>query len=117
MLSRDRSVLRVALPVPLPRLFDYLPPAGASIGPDWIGRRVRVPFGRTEQIGVVLSMGAPEASLESLKTVLAVLDDQPLLGPRAAGNPAFLRARVPRAAGRGDGHRPARGLARRPALA
>ena len=80
MLSPDRTVLRVALPVPLPRLFDYLPPPAALIGPDWIGRRVRVPFGRTEQVGVVLSMGASEVDLGTLKPVLAVLDEKPLLG-------------------------------------
>ena len=36
------AVVRVALPVPLARLFDYLPPAGGVAA----GRRVLVPFGR-----------------------------------------------------------------------
>ena len=73
--------LRVALPVPLPRLFDYRPPAGDTAGPDWIGCRVRVGFGRgeAEQIGVVVAVGPPEAPPESLKPVLARLDTQPLL--------------------------------------
>ncbi|MGH8077006.1 MAG: hypothetical protein ACREPE_06740, partial [Lysobacter sp.] len=46
------SIWRVALPLPLPRLFDYLPVAGHATGGD-IGRRVRVPFGSRELIGVV----------------------------------------------------------------
>ncbi|EIM02888.1 hypothetical protein, partial [Rhodanobacter sp. 115] len=37
------AVLRVALPVPLPSLFDYLPPATGQAVP---GSRVLVPFGR-----------------------------------------------------------------------
>jgi primosomal protein N' (replication factor Y) len=49
----------VALPVPLPRLFDYLPPEGETLAADWIGRRVRVPFGRTEHIGIVLELDRP----------------------------------------------------------
>ncbi|MDP3417219.1 hypothetical protein, partial [Falsiroseomonas sp.] len=51
--DRPSNALRVALPVPLPRLFDYAPPARAAIDPGWIGCRVRVPFGRSTAIGVV----------------------------------------------------------------
>ena len=62
------TVWRVALPLPLPRLFDYLPPqpgAGEPIDPgaetgDPVGCRVRVPFGRRELIGVVVELGMPE---------------------------------------------------------
>lgn len=50
-------LLRVALPVPLPRLFDYL---CDDAGPGDIGRCVRVPFGRGEKTGVVVEL--PEAS-------------------------------------------------------
>jgi len=39
------SVLQVALPVPLPRLFDYLPPAGHAASPGDVGKRVGVVFG------------------------------------------------------------------------
>ncbi|MDG2537859.1 primosomal protein N' [Dyella jiangningensis] len=71
------AVLRVALPVPLPTLFDYLP---ASAGRADVGSRVLVPFGKGKAVGVVV-----EASVESavgnarLKRVLKVLDDGPLL--------------------------------------
>ncbi|KFN44081.1 primosomal protein N' [Arenimonas oryziterrae] len=73
--------LRVALPVPLPREFDYLPPADAGpVRPDWVGRRVRVPFGRGEQIGIVVGLGPPAPDGPELKSALALLDDAPLLG-------------------------------------
>ncbi|WP_109125176.1 primosomal protein N' [Dyella sp. C11] len=71
------AVLRVALPVPLPTLFDYLPP---SHGDAVAGSRVLVPFGKGKAVGVVV-----EANVESavgnarLKRVLRVLDDAPLL--------------------------------------
>ena len=75
------TVLRVALPVPLARLFDYLPPptAAHAASSDWIGRRVRVPFARGELIGVVVAVGPPENPELALKTVSERLDDRPLV--------------------------------------
>ena len=46
------TLLRVAVPVPLPRLFDYCWPDSTPPPP---GCRVRVPFGAREQIAVVVS--------------------------------------------------------------
>src|SRR5699024_4293227 len=71
------EILRIALPVPLPRLFDYLPP---RTGPVAAGCRVRVPFGTGERIGIVT--GATDHSdtpAGRLKRVIAALDDTPLL--------------------------------------
>ena len=51
-------VLRVALPVPLLTLFDYLPPAVGEARP---GCRVLVPFGRGKQVGVVVTVEAETA--------------------------------------------------------
>jgi len=71
------AVLRIALPVPLPTLFDYLPPATGQAQP---GSRVLVPFGRGKAVGVVV-----ETEVEStlggarLKRVTRLLDDAPLL--------------------------------------
>jgi primosomal protein N' (replication factor Y) len=71
------AVLRVALPIPLPTLFDYLPPA---VGEAHVGARILVPFGRGKQVGVVVATAA-EASVGSgrLKQALRLLDDEPLL--------------------------------------
>ena len=78
MPSPPETVLQVALPLPLPREFDYRPPPGSLPQPDWVGRRVRVPFGRQERVGVVAGLGQAEPGLE-LKTALACLDPEPLL--------------------------------------
>ncbi|WP_039956568.1 primosomal protein N' family DNA-binding protein, partial [Xanthomonas graminis] len=51
------ATLRVALPLPLPQLFDYLPPPGDAAGAGDIGRRLRVPFGNRELSGVVAALG------------------------------------------------------------
>ena len=55
------TVLHVVLPLPLLHGFDYLPPEGFHAGPDWVGCRIRVPFGRRERIGVVASVGPQDA--------------------------------------------------------
>jgi len=71
-------VLRVALPVPLPQLFDYLPPPGV----DGVraGTRVLVPFGPGRRVGVVLANAADTGvAAARLKPVLAVLDTKPVL--------------------------------------
>jgi len=73
------AVLRVALPVPLPTLFDYLPPA---VGTAVAGSRVLVPFGRNKAVGVVVATEV-EASVGNakLKRAIELLDDAPLLDP------------------------------------
>jgi len=80
MLLPAPTALRVALPVPLPRLFDYLPPDGLLPDRSWIGRRVRVPFGRSEQVGLVVDVGPPAIDAPELKRVHALLDEHALLG-------------------------------------
>jgi primosomal protein N' (replication factor Y) len=76
-----RSLVRVAVPAPVRRYFDYLAPA-AEAGPEpAIGCRVRVPFGRSRQIvGVVVER--PQASdvpATSLRPISEVIDTDPLL--------------------------------------
>jgi len=69
--------LQVALPVPLPRLFDYLPPQGE--GPTVaVGCRLKVPFGNRELIGVVAGHGQAEDS-QGLRQALAWCDTTSLL--------------------------------------
>ena len=72
---------RVALPLPLPRLFDYAPVEGHEVSADDIGCRVRVPFGSRELVGVVAEVGeAGEDGLAGagLKQALGLLDASPL---------------------------------------
>ncbi len=69
--------MRVALDVPLPRLFDYAPPAGASVVS---GDRVTVPLGRRNQTGVVIEAeSASELAFDRLKAIVDVRSDAPRL--------------------------------------
>lgn len=65
-------VWRIALPLPLPRLFDYLPPDAAAIPAR--GARVRVPFGQRSLVGFFVEEGFAEAGGPALRTVEALLD-------------------------------------------
>ena len=65
------AIARVAVPVPLPQLFDYLAPAGSALPP--VGSRVRVPFGTRQRVGLVLEWGEA-ADPEALKCIDQVLD-------------------------------------------
>lgn len=71
------SILRIALNLPLPRLFDYLAPE-ADVSD--IGYLVSVPFGRSVRIGVIVDwMASSEQPLDKLKPITAVLRDIPPL--------------------------------------
>lgn len=76
------KILQIALPVPLPKLFDYLEPSGS--GEIAEGTRVLVPFGRRTLLGVV-SGRASRSDVRSSK-LLAVQDvldgGEPLLDAR-----------------------------------
>lgn len=72
------SVLQVALPLPLPRLFDYHPPRGMAAARELVGRRVRVPFGTQERIGLIADVGAAAGDVPELRAALAILDDAPM---------------------------------------
>lgn len=87
---------QVAVPSPLRRLFDYLPPvdnlstqdkttdhgrtdSGPTLQP---GIRVKVPFGKQTVIGIVVaSKGCSSFDVSKLKPIEAVLDDTPLFSP------------------------------------
>ncbi len=78
-MSDANLVLRVALPVPVPRLFDYRPPHTGAIGLGDIGRRVQVPFGSRSLVGVVAEIGTPERDHDALRVAEAWLDAEPVL--------------------------------------
>ncbi|MCX7564522.1 primosomal protein N' [Xanthomonadaceae bacterium XH05] len=72
MSASPPPVWRIALPLPLPRLFDYLPPIGASC--PAAGARVRVPFGQRTLVGFFIEEGTAAVDGVALKRVDAVLD-------------------------------------------
>jgi len=68
--------LKIALPVPLPILFDYLPPNN-YLEPELPlpGIRVKVPFGPRELIGVLVEVGEQvNTGQEKLKHALEFID-------------------------------------------
>ncbi len=74
------SVLRVAVPVPLPQLFDYLPPAGIETSAVAIGTRLSIPFGRGRRVGIVIDNAAEsDIALSRLKRAHAMLDPEPVV--------------------------------------
>ena len=64
------AIVRVALPVPLPQVFDY---TAEDAGAEDVGRCVKVPFGRGERTGLIVGLG-DEAAVEAarLKAVLHI---------------------------------------------
>lgn len=68
------KLVRVALPVPLYRYFDYLLPSTFSV---LQGARVVVPFGKQKKVGIVVDFPKQsEIALEKLKPIEAVLDQE-----------------------------------------
>ncbi|PKY11774.1 primosomal protein N' [Acidithiobacillus marinus] len=72
----ETTCLQVAILGPLPRIFSYAPPAHTGLLPP--GIRLRVPFGKTTRIGILLGYGDCPTDIR-LKPVETVLDTQPLL--------------------------------------
>ncbi|MEO8672017.1 MAG: primosomal protein N' [Tahibacter sp.] len=71
------AILSVAVPVPLPQLFDYLAPPDCT--PE-VGCRVLIPFGRGHRVGIVVgASNHSDVPRERLKAVVDVLDSTPLL--------------------------------------
>jgi len=72
------TLVRVAINAPLRRAFDYLTPAA---GPrPTPGARIRVPFGRTSKIGLILETGvASELPSAKLRRADRVLDEDPVV--------------------------------------
>ncbi|WP_240609857.1 primosomal protein N' [Billgrantia endophytica] len=77
--SPPPRVLRVAVPTPLRRLFDYRPCREAPPGGWQPGIRVRVPFGRRQMVAIVMECrDDSDLALADLKPVDAWLDAAPL---------------------------------------
>lgn len=70
------KLVRVALDVPLMRLFDYLLPMEAEAQ---IGMRVVVPFGKQQRIGIITSFPQQsDIAVQQLKQVSEILDSEPV---------------------------------------
>lgn len=75
-------IARVALDLPLRRLFDYLAPQGETLSLADRGYRVRVPFGRQQKIGIVVDLvSKTDIPVDQLRCIDNVLRDGPPLPP------------------------------------
>ncbi len=73
-------IFEVALPVPVPKTFDYLPPDHFVTDDPIVGRRVKVLFGPRPLTGVIVSSKKESAApVSQLKHALSVLDHDPVL--------------------------------------
>ncbi len=77
----SRLILRMAIPGPLRRIFDYLPPLDCDPTQLQAGVRLRLPFGSRQVIGVLLATAQhSEIADKKLRRAQALLDRQPILG-------------------------------------
>lgn len=75
------TILKIAVPTPLYRSFDYLAPREATVKLE-AGMRLRIPFGRRHLIGVLLDVAShSDLPREKLKAALELLDNEALLPP------------------------------------
>ncbi|WP_455380729.1 primosomal protein N' [Acidihalobacter prosperus] len=80
MPSDNPRVIRVAVPLPLRGLFDYLPPVGVDIKNIPAGIRVIVNVGRRRLVGLVCESGVPpHVEVRRLRPALRCLDTRPLI--------------------------------------
>ena len=70
------SVVRIAVPVPLRKAFDYAIPVGDPA--PAVGARVRVPFGNRTLVGICIDAD-PKAPFADAKPLLEVLDERSIL--------------------------------------
>ncbi len=76
------QVVKVAVPVRISTLFDYLPPPGMQSTELRPGMRVKVPFGRITHIGIVVSLNQEsEVDPERLRPILEIIDDEVIFSP------------------------------------
>lgn len=72
-------ILHVAIPTPLRKGFDYLPPEGCDTARLLPGVRLRVPFGRQVVVGVLIHCVADtEVPSHKMKRAIELLDEVPL---------------------------------------
>ncbi len=74
--------LSIAIAVPIPKVFDYLPQTGFDMSHYQAGLRVSVPFGSRFLTGVIVDIhNQPQVNPDKLKSISELLDPKPLLPP------------------------------------
>ncbi len=79
-MARFKTILKIALPLPLPELYEYGMPESLRADQCEIGTRVLVPFGPRELVGIIISHQQHSEYDESrVKPILQTLEDDPAL--------------------------------------
>lgn len=76
---KTHQILEIAVPVPLRRSFDYLPPTTADNRTTVIGARAQVEFGTRQLTGIITGIRHEPADINTLKHVTAILDHHSVL--------------------------------------
>lgn len=80
MPSSEKIILSIAIPIPVDRLFDYLAPSSLNRQNLQPGLRVKVPFGKSFKIGILITIkNTSDSPDHKLKPIEEILDDSPLL--------------------------------------
>ncbi len=79
-MQENQSVLRISIPSPLRRLFDYLPASNVEFDKLQPGVRLQVPFGNRKTIGLLVAKAdSSDFDANKLKQASDVLDETALL--------------------------------------
>ena len=76
--QQTQVILRIALSISLRAFFDYLPPVETDLSALQPGLRVKVPFGKSQRVGIIVEITAQsEISPKLLKPVQEVSTHSP----------------------------------------
>ena len=79
----ESLIFRVAIPVPVYRLFDYLAPDNVELDNIKPGVRLEVPFGKGTKCAFLIEIAQhSEVDASKLKRVIRILDHKPLLSAK-----------------------------------
>ncbi len=77
------KILRIAVPIPLRRIFDYLPPENCNGNELRPGIRITVPFRGQKKIGYLIEVADhSEMPLSRLKPIGEIIDEEPLISTK-----------------------------------
>ncbi len=80
MKNHKPIILRIAVPTPLRRAFDYLAPAGCDNTHLQPGVRVRIPFGPRAMVGILLEVSdQSQVPAHKLKQATEIIDKIPVI--------------------------------------
>lgn len=81
-MTKKNTFLQIAVPTPLRRYFDYLPPEGAVLESFKPGMRFRIPFQQRELIGIFVgTTDTSDVPMHKLKSAVECLDKEPVISP------------------------------------